>query len=450
MCPRCLLRLALGPPSPGPAAADKPSSSPIGLTTLSPSSPIRFGDYELLEEIGHGGTGLVYRARQRSLNRVVALKLLLPGPFSSPEMLARFRREAQTAAALSHPGIVPVYEVGELDGQSFFSMEYIAGRSLAGVISELGARSSEFGRMAAWMKGIAEAIAHAHAHGIVHRDLKPANILIDPEDRVHVVDFGLAKRLDEVSDLTLTGQVLGSPDYLAPEQASGKHLAPQPATDIYATGAILYELLTGRPPFRSSSVQDTLLRIRDSEPVAPRLLNGSVPCDLEVICLKCLEKDPARRYATAGELADELDRFLKGEPIRARPIGPTGKAWRWCRRKPALAAMTGAAVALLVTVTVVSVVAAIRIAASRRAEERESYYALIGLCPVPCRAGRDRPSQRSPAQMPAALPPLGMGPSPVPLPPGYPIDSGAYGCEVRLEAPGFYDSAICAEHHLQP
>ncbi len=370
MCPRCLLHLALGPPSPGPAAAEKASPIPLVPTSVSSSSPIRFGDYELLEEIGHGGMGLVYKARQRSLNRVVALKLLLPGPFSSPEMLARFRREAQAAAALAHPGIVPVYEVGELDGQAFFSMEYIAGRSLAGVISELGARSSEFGRMAWWMKGIAEAIAHAHAHGIVHRDLKPANVLVDPEDRVHVVDFGLAKRLDEVSDLTLTGQVLGSPDYLAPEQASGKHTTPLPASDIYATGAILYELLTGRPPFRSSSVQDTLLRIRDAEPVAPRLLNGSAPRDLEVICLKCLEKDPTRRYATAGELADELDRFLKGEPIRARPIGQLGKTWRWCRRKPALAAMTGAAIGLLLAVAVVSTVAAVRIAAEvRRAQE---------------------------------------------------------------------------------
>lgn len=249
-------------------------------------------------------------------------------------MVSRFRREAEAAAALRHPGIVPVYEVGEVDGQSFFAMEYVEGPSLARIISELGARSSEFARMARWIKGIAEAIGHAHAHGIVHRDLKPANILIELDDRVRIADFGLAKRLDEVSDLTLTGQVLGSPDYLAPEQAAGKHAAARPASDIYSTGAILYELLTGRPPFRSSSVQDTLLRIRDAEPVAPRLLNGSVPRDLEVICLKCLEKDPARRYATAGELAAELDRFLKSEPIHARPVGPADKVWRWCRRNP--------------------------------------------------------------------------------------------------------------------
>jgi len=294
-------------------------------------------------------------------------------------MLTRFRREAQAVAALSHPGIVPVYEVGELDGQSFFSMEYVEGRSLAQIIAELGTRNAEFERIARWMKGIAEAIEHAHAHGIVHRDLKPANILLDPDDQVRVADFGLAKRLDDVSDLTLTGQVLGSPDYLAPEQASGKHKAPRPAIDIYSAGAILYELLTGRPPFRSSSVQDTLLRIRDTEPVAPRLLNGSAPRDLEVICLKCLEKDPARRYATARELADELDRFLKGEPIRARPIGAVGRTWCWCRREPALAGAFAAIATLLLTVTVVSVTSAWRIATARKGEQREAYYSNIAL-----------------------------------------------------------------------
>ena len=365
MCPRCMLRLGLAAAPPAQATGDTMPPNLSLLTNLSLSAPVRFGGYELLEEIGHGGMGLVYKARHLGLNRIVALKLLLPGPFSSPEMLSRFRREAQAAAALSHPGIVPVYEVGESGGQSFLAMEYIEGRSLGRIIAEFGARSLEFGRMAQWMKGIAEAIAHAHAHGIVHRDLKPANILLDAEDRIRVVDFGLAKRLDDVSDLTLTGQVLGSPDYLAPEQASGKLAAPLPASDIYATGAILYELLTGRPPFRSSSVQDTLLRIRDAEPVAPRLLNGSVPRDLEVICLKCLEKDPARRYGSARELADELERFLNGEPIRARPIGSAGKVWRWCRRKPALAAMAAAVVTLLLTVTAVSVASAWRVSARR-------------------------------------------------------------------------------------
>ncbi len=330
--------------------------------------------------------GLVYKARHLSLNRVVALKLLLPGPFSSPEMLSRFRREAQAAAALSHPGIVPVYEVGELDGQSFFSMEYVEGRSLSQVIEECGLRIADFNQVGRWIQGIAEAIEHAHAHGIVHRDLKPANILLDPEDRIRVADFGLAKRFSsdsslatDTSSLTLTGQVLGSPDYLAPEQASGRNAPSQPASDIYAMGAILYELLTGRPPFRSSSIQDTLLRIRDSEPVAPRLLNGSVPRDLEVICLKCLEKDPVRRYATARELADELERFLKGEPIRARPIGTVGKTWRWCRRKPVLAVMTAAIATLLLTVTAVSVVSAWRIATARKGEQREAYYSNIAL-----------------------------------------------------------------------
>ena len=207
----------------------------------------------------------------------------------------------------------------------YFSMDYIAGRSLAEVIAERGARQPDFTQSAEWCQQIAEAVHYAHQHGILHRDLKPANILINLEGRALVTDFGLARMMDEDSTLTLSGQALGSPNYMPPELAAGCHHEAQPASDVYSLGAVLYELLSGRPPFLAQSVQETLIQIREQPPVAPRLLNRSIPRDLETICLKCLEKDPARRYATADELADELGRFLRDEPIHARPIGPAGQ-----------------------------------------------------------------------------------------------------------------------------
>ena len=398
MCTRCLLRMGLAAstrdePQSGAGGVDAVSSSPSANAA---NQPIRFGDYELIEEIGHGGMGLVYQARQSSLGRVVALKLLLRGPYSSPELLRRFRREAQIAAGLQHPGIVAVYEVGEVEGQAYIAMEYVSGRSLAKTISDFGSQVSDFQSFADWLKEIAEAIDHAHQHGIVHRDLKPANILIDTEDRVRVTDFGLAKwfgpeagrslvepgssdssSVTRFQDLTLTGQILGSPDYLAPEQASGRHDRDLPPVDIYAMGAILYELLTGRPPFRSSSIQDTLLRIRDAEPVWPRLLNASVPRDLEVICLKCLEKDPVRRYRSAAELVEELNRFLRGEPIQARPVGAVGRIWRWSKRKPALAGAL-ATLAVVFAVGLGGVLSQWRRAeVNAREQRREAYYSKI-------------------------------------------------------------------------
>jgi eukaryotic-like serine/threonine-protein kinase len=316
----------------------------------------RLGDYELLEEIARGGMGIVYRARQNSLNRIVAVKVVLSGHFARPEMLQRFRAEAEIIAQLKHPNIVAVHEVGEAEGQPYFSMEYVAGRTLAQIVQE---QPLPVTRAAAYAKSVAEAVHHAHGHGVLHRDLKPSNVLIDENDQPRITDFGLAKRvagagdntsgtaglakgveqLIPSSELTVTGQILGTPNYLPPEQALGRHAVIGPASDIYALGALLYHLLARRPPFVAETLETTLDQVLHQEPISPRLFNPSVPPDLETICLKCLEKEPQRRYPTAQDLADELARFLRHEPILARPVSRPEKAWHWCRRKPAVAAL---------------------------------------------------------------------------------------------------------------
>jgi serine/threonine protein kinase len=304
-----------------------------------------FGDYELLEKIARGGMGIVYRARQLSLNRVVALMLVLAGLFASEEEVERFHRESEAAANLQHPNIVAIYEVGQHDGQPYFSMAYVEGRSLAEIIREHPLPGAQAARYAG---AVARAVEYAHQQGTLHRDLKPANILIDRNHQPQITDFGLAKRVDVDSDLTQSGQVLGSPSYMPPEQASAEHGEVGPASDVYALGAILYELLAGRPPFKAETATETLLQVLSNEPISPRELNLKVPRDLETICLKCLEKDPSRRYATAGALADDLDRFLRGEPIRARPSSKLGRAWRWCKRNPVVSSLVaGLAVVLL-------------------------------------------------------------------------------------------------------
>ncbi len=273
----------------------------------------QFGNYELLGEIGRGGMGVVFKARQIGLNRLVALKMILPGSLSSEEDVDRFRAEAEAAARLNHPNIVTVHEVGTCNGQHFYSMDFIDGPSLAQRLAN-GPLPS---RMAArYLLGIAQAIHHAHKQKILHRDLKPSNILLDRDDQPHVADFGLAKKLGDTGK-TRTGSILGTPSYMAPEQAAGKVRELGPACDVYGLGALLYELLTGRPPFRSETPLDTIMQVLEREPVPPRLLNAKIDRDLEKICLKCLEKDPRSRYPAAEALVLDLQRYLNGESVSA-------------------------------------------------------------------------------------------------------------------------------------
>lgn len=290
--------------------------------------------------------GVVYKARQRSLHRVVALKLLLSGRFASKESIQRLRAEAAAAAVLSHPNIVAVHEAGEIDGQHYFSMNYIAGRNLAEMVHEgpVPAR-----RAAKYVCAIAEAIHYAHQHGVLHRDLKPSNVLIDQDDQPRITDFGLAKRLDEESDLTVSGKAIGSPSFMPPEQARGHRREIGPASDIYSLGALLYHLLTGRAPFVAETMEATLVQVLHVEPVPVRRLNPDVPVDLETICLRCLEKESHRRYATARDLAEDLRRFENDEPIQARPVTALKKLRRWAGRNRGIAFLTSTLVLVFLT-----------------------------------------------------------------------------------------------------
>jgi eukaryotic-like serine/threonine-protein kinase len=355
-----------------PSKAANPSDAP----TMAPTEPASvaapslgsvryFGDYELISEIARGGMGVVYRARQVSLNRPVALKMILAGQLASEADVKRFHLEAEAAANLDHPGIVPIYEIGEHQGQHFFSMGFVEGTSLAAKVADGPLPPSE---AASLTRQVAEAMHYAHDKGVIHRDLKPGNVLLDSQGRPKVTDFGLAKKLQSDSGLTQTGQVMGTPSYMPPEQAEGKEVGP--LADVYALGAVLYCLLTGRPPFQSASPMDTLMQVVGQEPVPPRQLNPSVPRDLETICLKCLQKDPHRRYGSARELADELDRLLSGRPILARPVGSPERAWRWCRRNPVVATLAGALVVALVAGAVASTIAMVLATVQRgRAED---------------------------------------------------------------------------------
>ncbi len=296
-----------------------------------PASRIRyFGDYELLQEIAHGGMGIVWRARQSNLNRDVALKMIRAGALATSAEVARFLREAEAAANLQHPNIVAIHEVGEHEGRHYFSMDLVDGRDLGAIVAE-GSLAPQ--RAARYVKTIAETIQFAHQRGTLHRDLKPQNILIDADDRPRITDFGLAK-IKSDSQLTQSGIIMGSPSYMPPEQAGGRLGEIGPASDVYSLGAMLYELLTGRPPFRGETTMATLRDVMETEPAALRKLKADIPLDLETICLKCLEKSPAARYPTAQALADELGRFLKGEPIQARPAGAIRKAVIWGRHRP--------------------------------------------------------------------------------------------------------------------
>jgi serine/threonine-protein kinase len=289
-------------------------TNPVAPSPAAPSLPRPFANYELRREIGRGGMGVVYQALDPRLGRFVALKMILGGEHASAEDLGRFRGEAQAIARLTHPNIVPVYDVGEQDGQAYFSMKYVEGITLAELIKH-GPLPSR--RAASYLLQISQAVHHAHQHGVVHRDLKPSNVLIDTAlDQPLVTDFGLAKRVEGGTSLTGTGHVVGTPSYMAPEQTAGQK--PLPTADVYSLGAILYEMLTGRPPFQAASVVEIILQVRSEEPVRPRLLNSRIDPDLELICLKCLEKRPEHRYASALLLAEDLRRYLNSEPVLAR------------------------------------------------------------------------------------------------------------------------------------
>jgi TolB-like protein/Flp pilus assembly protein TadD len=290
-----------------------------------------FGDYELLEEIGRGGQGVVYRAHQKSLNRSVALKVIGRGPWTTERHLKRFRREAQAAAHLEHPGIVPIYEVGERDGQCYFSMKFVDGGQLDEVVrhSPISIRQA-----VDLIAKVARTVHYAHKHGILHRDIKPGNILLDKNGEPHLTDFGLARLVEAESTVTATLDVLGTPSYMAPEQASGEHRKVSKATDVYGLGAVLYQLLTGQPPFAGGTTYETIKLLLDTEPRQPRLLNPKIDRDLSTICLKCLEKDPQRRYPAAAGLAEDLEHWLRHEPIRAKPSGLFTHARKWVRRNP--------------------------------------------------------------------------------------------------------------------
>ena len=309
-----------------------------------------FGDYELLEEIGRGGQGVVFRARQKSLNRTVALKVIGLGEWATKAHLKRFRLEAEAAASLDHPGIVPIHEVGERDGSCYFSMKLVEGGQLDEVVRH---EQMSIRRAVELIAKVSRTVHYAHEHGILHRDIKPGNILLDKTGEPHLTDFGLARLVESESTVTRTLEVLGTPSYMAPEQAVGNNAQLTSATDVYGLGAVLYQLLTGHPPFTGGTTYETIKLLLDTEPRQPRLLNPKIDRDLSTICLKCLEKDPQRRYSSSLALAEDLEHWLKHEPIRARRTGIVTRGSKWVRRNPTTALLFALSLAFAATVGVI-------------------------------------------------------------------------------------------------
>src|SRR5213596_3775569 len=356
LCTACMLETALGILPDAVAEVDSSSGNKDELSrdnakdTSGVDEAVRaatmlgeLGDYELLEEIGRGGQGVVFRARQKSLNRTVALKVISLGQWASKAHLMRFRREAEAAASLDHPCIVPIYEVDERDGSCYFSMKFVEG----GQLDEVTRREQmPIRRAAELIAKVARTVHYAHEHGILHRDIKPGNILLDTNGEPHLTDFGLARLLESESTITHTLEVLGTPSYMAPEQAAGNNAGLSSATDVYGLGAVFYQLLTGHPPFAGGTTFETVRLVLDTEPRQPRLWNPKVDRDLSTICLKCLEKDPRRRYSSALALAEDLERWLKHEPILARRTGVFARGGKWVRRNPTSALLVASLVGL--------------------------------------------------------------------------------------------------------
>jgi TolB-like protein/Flp pilus assembly protein TadD/predicted Ser/Thr protein kinase len=365
LCTGCVLETALGTfpdvavagvADPGRAdelARDNANAEPRVKTTAKAFGAKllgQLGDYELLEEVGRGGQGVVFRARQRSLNRIVALKVIGLGQWATKAHLKRFRLEAEAAASLDHPCIVPIYEVGERDGQCYFSMKLVEGGQLDEVVSRVPMSIRQAVELIA---KVARTVHYAHEHGILHRDIKPGNILLDGKGEPHLTDFGLARLVESESTVTRTLEVLGTPSYMSPEQAAGHNAKLTRATDVYGLGAVFYQLLTGHPPFAGGTTYETIKLLLETEPRHPRLWNPKVDRDLSTICLKCLEKDPQGRYASFLAVAEELERWLKHEPIQARRTGVAARGRKWLRRNPTVAGMVALSLALVAAVGVI-------------------------------------------------------------------------------------------------
>src|SRR5262249_13494666 len=358
LCTGCVLETALGifPGSVAevddPGTVDKLARDDANAEPRVKTTPKAFGakmlgelgDYELLEEIGRGGQGVVFRDRQKSLNRIVALKGLGLGQWATKAHLKHFRLEAEAAASLDHPCIVPIYDVGERDGQCYFSMKFVEGGRLEEVIQQ---RPISIRQSAQLIAKVARTVHYAHEHGILHRDIKPGNILLDAKGEPQLTDFGLARLVESESTITRTLEVLGTPSYMAPEQTAGNNTGLTPTTDVYGLGAVLYQLLTSHPPFAGGTTYETIKLLLETDPRPPRLWNPKVDRDLSTVCLKCLEKGPQRRYPSALAVAEDLERWLKHEPIQARRTGVIARGKKWVQRNPTVAAVVALSLALI-------------------------------------------------------------------------------------------------------